>query len=113
MSALLVDSSSRTRVPNEADTSGYHTFNFITGGSKGTNNIVIKHEIVPASAETKVVVVETLLFDPTDPEPRQPGVSTKGSSNKFTKPKTGKVLERSRWHVPVPVVNLILRCVGG
>ena len=27
--------------------------------------------------------------------------------------KTGKVIERSRWFVPAPIVNLILRCVGG
>ncbi len=113
VSAMLVDASSRTRVPNETDTSGYHTYNFITGGAKASNNLAIKHEIAPESAAGKVVVVETMLFDPTDPEPKQPGTSAKGSFNKSTKPKTGKVLERSRWYVPAPVVNLILRCVGG
>ena len=113
VSALLVDSGSRTRVPNETDSSGYTTYNFITGTAKASNNLVVKHEIAPASAAGKVVVVETMLFDPTDPEPKQPGASTKGSYSKPAKPKTAKVLERSRWYVPAPVVNLILRCVGG
>ena len=113
VSAMLMDAGSRTRVANETDVSGYHTYNFVTGSSKASNNLVVKHELTPPSAASKVAVVETMLFDPTDPEPKQPGTSTKGSFSKSTKPKTGKVLERSRWYVPAPVVNLILRCVGG
>lgn len=31
----------------------------------------------------------------------------------FPKPKTGRVIERARWFVPAPVVNLTLRCAGG
>lgn len=111
VSVLFVDSSGRSRVANETDTTGYHTYNFVSGDWKAVKTLVIKHEIAPGSAASGVVVVDTLLVDPTDPEPQasRPGKSSTYSS----KPKTGKVLERSRWFVPTPIVNLILRCVGG
>jgi len=117
VSILLVDSSSRTRVVNEPDTTGYHTFNFVSGGAKATGNLAIRHQVSPGSTATGVVVVDTLLVDPTDPEDQVPVRKTKGSSSKTTtynRQKTGRVLERSRWFVPVPIVNLIMRCcVGG
>ena len=116
VSVLLVDSSSRSRVPNEPDTAGYHTFNFVTGGAKATGNLMIKHQIAPGRAVAGVVVVDTLLIDPNDPEDQPPRRTSKGGSSRtstYSRQKTGKVLERSRWFVPAPVVNLILRCVGG
>lgn len=114
VSVLLVDSSSRTRVPNETDTAGYHTYNFITGGAKATGNLVIKHEIAPSRSFANVFVVDTLLVDPTDPDPQVPSRSSKGLTRTAgsTKPRTGKVLERTKWFVPAPIVNLILHCVG-
>lgn len=115
VSVLLIDSSSRTRVPNETDTAGYHTYNFITGGAKATGNLVVKHDIAPSRSAPGVFVVDTLLVDPTDPETPVPSRSSKGitRTTSSTKPRTGKVLERTKWFVPAPVVNLILRCVGG
>lgn len=115
VSVLLVDSSSRTRVNNETDTAGYHTYNFITGGAKATGNLVIKHEIAPSRSFANVFVVDTMLIDPTDPDPLVPSRSSKGitRTTSSTKPRTGKVLERTKWFVPAPIVNLILRCVGG
>ncbi len=113
VSVLLVDSSSRTRVLNETDTAGYHTYNFLTGGAKATNNLTIKHQISQIKGTTNVIVVDTLLVDPTDPEDVPPARTSRGITNKTSRPKTGKVLERSRWYVPAPIVNLILRCVGG
>lgn len=113
VSVLMVDSSSRTRVPNEPDTTGYHTYNFVTGAGKAAGYLVVRHQVTPGSETTGLVVVDTLLIDPTDPEDASSG-RTKSSSGKSSfRPKSGKVLERSRWHVPGPVVNLILRCVGG
>lgn len=113
VSVLMVDSSSRTRVPNEPDTTGYHTYNFVTGAGKAAGYLVVRHQVAPGSETSSLVVVDTLLIDPTDPEDASSG-RTKNSSGKSSfRPKSGKVLERSRWHVPGPVVNLILRCVGG
>ena len=114
VSVLLVDSSSRTRAANEPDTTGYHTYNFVSGGGKAASHLVIRHQITPASAAAGVVVVDTLLIDPTDAEKESSSRPTKGSGKSSgAKAKTGKVLERSRWFVPAPIVNLILRCVGG
>lgn len=110
VSALLVDSSSRSRVPNEADTDGYHVYNFITGGAKAAGALRIQHKLAQSKEVKGLYVVDTLLVDPTDPEDNTTRF-TKGSRTN-SKPKTGKVLERSRWYIPGPVVNLILRCVG-
>ncbi len=114
ISILLVDSSIRARVPNEPDSTGYHTYNFIAGNGKGVPTHAIRHKVTPPEAPGGSLIVDTLLIDPTDPEAP---ASTRGkkSSRSATqsKPKTGKVLERSRWFVPGPLVNLILRCVGG
>ncbi len=114
VSILLVDSSSRARVTNEVDGTGYHTYNFITGGSKAVSYYAIRHQVTPPSTPTAAVVVDTLLVDPTDPETPKPKTSKKSSSkSSYSKPKTGKILERSRWFVPLPIVNLILRSTGG
>jgi len=115
VSALLVEENTRTRVPNEPDTFGYHTYNFVTGRAKGTNELTIRHTIA-LDGPPGVLVVDSMLIDPTDPEDRAPirfgGKSTSTRTSSTSKPKTGKVLERSRWFVPVPIVNLILRCVA-
>lgn len=114
VSVLLVDENTRMRVPNETDTSGYHTYNFVTGGAKGANDLAIRHTIA-TDGPPGVLVVDSMLVDPTDPEDRPPirvGSRTSSRSTTYSKPKTGKVLERSRWFVPVPIVNLILHCVG-
>lgn len=114
VSVLAVDSSPRARVLNEVDSAGFHTYNFVSGGSKATGSLAIRHQVVPGSAATGVLVVETLLIDPNDPEDTPVRRTSKSKSSIYTRQKTGKVLERSRWHVPVPIVNLILRCsVGG
>ncbi|MCB1276714.1 hypothetical protein [Prosthecobacter sp.] len=116
VSVLLVDSSSRTRVTNEPDSTGYHTYNFVSGTSKGAAYYAIRHQVTPPSTPTASIVVDTLLVDPTDPEtPTQsrPKKKSPSKSSTYSQPKTGKVLERSRWFVPPPLVNLILRCVGG
>lgn len=116
VSVLLVDSSGRTRVPNDPDTTGYHTYNFVTGDWKATGSLVIRHAVAPAGSGSGVILVDTLLIDPTDPEFQPPIRSTKGGSSRsgsYPRPKTGRVIERSRWFVPAPIVNLILRCVGG
>lgn len=110
ISALVVDSGSRTRVPNETDTDGYHVYNFVTGGAKATGSLAIRHEVKRSKETPGLITVDTLLLDPTDPD-TPPAMRTKSSSR--TKPKTAKVLERSRWYIPAPVVNLILRCVTG
>lgn len=114
VSILLVDSSSRARVTNEVDGTGYHTYNFISGNSKAATYYAIRHQVTPPSTPTAAVVVDTLLVDPTDPETTMPKTGKKSSSkSSYTKPKTGKILERSRWFVPLPIVNLILRSTGG
>jgi len=111
VSVLGLDENSRQRTPNENDATGYHTYNFIQHRVKGTGDLVIRHQI--ASSKGGVVVVETLLVDPHDlatAPPRSSG--TRSSTTRPTASRTGKVLERSRWYVPAPVVNLILTCVG-
>lgn len=113
VSILLVDSSIRARVPNEPDTTGYHTYNFITGSGKGVPFLAIRHKVTPAATPGSTFTVDTLLIDPTDPEtPAQSRPKKSTRSSAASKPKTGKVLERSRWFIPPPMVNLILRCVG-
>lgn len=111
VSVLLVDENTRSRIANETDATGYHTYNFVTGGAKATQGHVVRHQIAADSELMDVVVVDSLFIDPRDPENTSPLRSSKSSSAGATKPKSGKVLERSRWFVPVPVVNLILRSV--
>jgi hypothetical protein len=113
VSVLSVDSSPRTRVENVPDTTGYHTYNFISGSGKASNDLQIKHQIRPDSIGTNVIVVDTLLIDPEDQSPSRKTKSSSAKSSSFSRQKTGKVLESSRWYVPAPIVNLILHCVGG
>ena len=113
VSIMLVDSSPKSRVQNEPDTTGYHTYNFVTGGARATDNLTIRHTIAPRAQTPGVVVVDTLLIDSNDPEDQPPGRTTKSRTSIYSRQKTGKVLERTRWYVPAPIVNLILRCVGG
>lgn len=108
ISMLAIDSSGRTRVQNETDMIGYHTYNFVNGGAKAKNDLYVKHVLSKNSHDPGVIVVDTLLVDPTDPDPSLP---PSRSSKSSTKPKTGKILERSRWFVPVPLADLILHCV--
>ena len=113
VSVQLVDETPRQRTPEITDLAGYHTYNFISSRVKGANSLVIKHEV--ADAAPGVVVVDSALVDPTDNDDSRAGGKPAGKG--FTRtpsrgPRTGKVLERSRWFVPVPLLNLILRCVG-
>ena len=112
VSLLLVDISPKARVLNEPDTTGYHTYNFVSGGARGTDNLAIRHAIAPRALTPGVVVVETQLVDPFDPEDQAPGRKTRSRSGS-SRQKTGAVLQRSRWFVPQPIVNLILRCSAG
>jgi hypothetical protein len=113
VSILLVDSSPGTRVENTPDTTGYHTYNFVSGSGKASNGLQIKHQLSPETIGTSVLVVDTLLIDPEDQLPSRKTKYSTAKSPSFSRQKTGKVLERSRWYVPSPVVNLILPCVGG
>jgi len=111
VSVQLVEDLARARSLDLADLSGYHTYNFVSYRVKGTGNLVIKHEV--SNEMPGVCVVESTLIDPNDAD-SQAG-ARKSSSRRSTKTpsrttRTGKVLERSRWFVPLPVVNLILRC---
>ncbi len=112
VSVLALDENSRQRTPNETDATGYHTYNFIQHRVKGAGDLVIKHAIAPG--RSRVVVVDTMLIDPNDaanPPPRSSS-SSRSTTTRTTPSRTGKVLERSRWHVPAPVVSLILSCAG-
>jgi hypothetical protein len=115
VSVHLTDSNPRQRTADITDTGGYHTYNFIAQKEKSAGQLVIKHEIVREGAPAGVVVVDSLLIDPGAPDPTAPpptkGKSTK-SSTAYRQPRTGKVLERSRWFVPKPLVNVILRASG-
>jgi hypothetical protein len=115
VSILLVDENSRQRSSDITDTTGYHTYNFINGRSKGNNDLVVKHQIL-TGAPRGVVVVESMLIDPTDEDGAAKGSSSSRSTTKGTTTsrtsRTGKVNERSRWYVPNTIVSLILRCVG-
>ncbi len=112
VSVLVADENSRQRATDVTDTLGYHTYNFITNRVKGSNDLVVKHEIA-TGGPAGVVVVESTLIDPESlpksTSSNRPGTTTKSTART---PRTGKVLDRSRWYVPVPVVDLILRCVG-
>lgn len=110
VSVLLVDETPRQRTSDITDTAGYHTYNFIGGRVKGTNDLVIKHQIA-LGGPAGVVFVESMLIDPNDGNP--PAKSSSSRTTTTSRSRTGKVMERSRWFVPKPVVNLILRCVGG
>lgn len=114
VSVHLTDSNPRQRSADITDTGGYHTYNFIAQRDKSAGQLVIKHEIVREGAPEGVVVVDSLLIDPTAADPNAPRTTTKSSktSTAARQPRTGKVLERSRWYVPKPLVNLILRASG-
>jgi hypothetical protein len=111
VSVLLVDENSRQRATGLTDSFGYHTYNFISGRVKGNNELLVKHEIATTGAPPGVLLVDSLLIDTNDPE-AAPQSRSKTSTQSKRKPTTGRVMERSRWFVPQPVVNLILRCVG-
>jgi hypothetical protein len=114
VSVLVVDDNPRQRTPDVTDTAGYHTYNFIHQRVKAAGALVIKHQIATTGAPPGVVIVDSLLIDPNAPEATPPTRSTTRPSSRTTtrQPRTGKVLERSRWFVPVPLVDLILRSVG-
>ena len=115
VSVHLTDANPRVRTADLTDTGGYHTYNFIAQRDKSGGQLVIKHEIVREGAPAGVVVVDSLLIDPTALDPNAPPrASTKSSktSTASSQPRTGKVLERSSWYVPKPLVNVILRASG-
>lgn len=109
VSIQVVDDNPRQRSSDTTDTNGYHTYNFINGRSKAANDLVVKHQIVKEGAPRGVVVVETLLIDPTDGN-SPPKKGSSSSSRSTTR--TGKVMERARWYLPQSLVSLILRCAG-
>ncbi len=114
VSVQFVEDTPRQRSKEVTDLFGFHTYNFVSARTKGTDNLIIKHEIVEGTPG--VVVVESILVNPNDPENAPPAKSTSrssGSSSKSRKPRTGDVMEMSRWLVPAPVVQLILRCAEG
>ncbi len=115
VSALVVDENSRQRTKELDDSFGYHTYNFINNRVKGTNDLIIRHEIAAAS-RPGVVTIDSTLIDPNDGAPASSSRTTsRPSATSKSVPRTardGKVMERSRWFVPVPVVNLILRSIG-
>jgi hypothetical protein len=112
VSVLAVDENTRERTKEIDDSFGYHTYNFISHRVKGVNELVVRHELAK-SGRRGLVVVESVLIDPTDtanlPKPRSS--STRTTTTKYTprSSRDGKVRERSQWFVPVPVVDLILR----
>jgi hypothetical protein len=114
VSVHLTDSNPRVRTSEITDTGGYHTYNFIAQREKSAGQLVIKHEIVREGAPAGVVVVDSLLIDRSAPDPNAPRTTSKSSRSSTTvrQPRTGKVLERSRWYVPKPLVNVILRASG-
>jgi hypothetical protein len=117
VSVHLVDENPRQRTADITDTGGFHTYNFISQRTKSTGQLVIKHEILKDGAPPGVVVVESLLIDPLAPDPaatpRSPTSSRYPSRSTTPRlPRTGKVLERSRWYVPKALVNVILRASG-
>ncbi len=114
VSVHLTDSSPRVRTSEITDTGGYHTYNFIAQRDKSAGQLVIRHEIVREGAPAGVVVVDSQLIDPGAPDPNAPRTTSKSSrsTTTFRQPRTGKVLERSRWYVPKPLVGVILRASG-
>ena len=87
----LTDSNPRQRKADLTDTGGYHAYDFIAqrGKSAGRN----RHGGFAADRSEHASHLWKILK--TSTAPRQP--------------RTGKVLERSRCHVPKPLVNVILR----
>jgi hypothetical protein len=115
VSVHLADDNPRQRSAEVTDTGGYHTYNFIAQRVKSAGQLVIKHEIAREGAPAGVVVVDSLLIDPGAPDPNAPPRTSTRSSKTFSAPhapRTGKVLERSRWYVPKPLVSVILRASG-
>ena len=115
VSVHLADSNPRQRTDDITDTGGYHTYNFIAQRDKSAGQLVIKHDILREGAPAGVVVVDSLLIDPNAPDPNAPprtSAKSSKSSAASRQPRTGKVLERSRWYVPKPLVNVILRASG-
>jgi hypothetical protein len=114
VSVHLADETPRQRTAEITNTGGYHTYNFIAQRVKGAGQMVIKHEIVREGAPAGVVVVDSFLIDPNAPDPSAPPrTSTRSSKTSTTRqPRTGKILERSRWYVPNPLVSVILRSSG-
>lgn len=113
VSVHLTDPNPRVRTADITDTGGYHTYNFIAQRDKAVGQLVIKHEIVREGAPAGVVVVDSMLIDPTAPDPSAPRTSGKSSKTTASRtPRSGKVLERSRWYVSKPLVNIILRASG-
>jgi hypothetical protein len=115
VSVHLTDPNPRVRTADITNTGGYHIYNFIAQREKSAAQLVIKHEIVREGSPAGVVVVDSFLIDPSAPDPNVPprssGKSSKAGSTPH-QPRTGKVLERSRWYVPKPLVNVILRASG-
>ncbi len=115
VSVHLTDSNPRVRTSEITDTGGYHTYNFIAQRDKSAGQLVIKHEIIREGAPAGVIVVDSQLIDPSAPDPNAPRTiskSSRSSTTTFRQPRTGKVLERSRWYVPKPLVSVILRASG-
>lgn len=114
VSVHLTDPNPRVRTADITDTGGYHTYNFIAQRDKSAGQLVIKHDIVREGAPAGVVIVDSLLIDPSAPDPTAPRPTGKLSKTGTAPrtPRTGKVLERSRWYVPRPLVNVILRASG-
>jgi hypothetical protein len=111
ISVQLVEDLARARSLDLTDFVGYHTYNFISYRVKGTGNLVIKHEVT--NETPGLFVVESTLIDPTSNE--KPATAAKSTTRRSSKTssgtkRTGKILERSRWFVPAPLVTLILRC---
>ncbi len=112
VSVLLLDDSPRQRTTEITELDGFHTYNFILNRAKSTAQLVIKHELTREGASAGVVVVESLLINPNAADPAAtPRPATRGSTV-AKKPRTGKVIERSRWFVPKPLVSIILRASG-
>jgi hypothetical protein len=113
VSVQFVEDAPRQRSKEVTDLYGFHTYNFVSGRTKGTDDLIIKHEVVEGPPQ--VVVVESVLVNPNPfAGDSAPGAkSSKSSSGKSRKPTSGEVMEMSRWFVPVPVVRLILRCAEG
>lgn len=114
VSVLLVDENPRQRTPDITDISGYHTYNFIADRRKASNQVVIKHDLIRKGAPDGVLVVDSMLIDPDAPDPSAPVRKTTRPSNSFPvrQSRTGKLLERSRWYVPRPLADIILRASG-
>jgi len=114
VSVHLADADPRQRTAELTDTGGYHTYNFIAQRVKAAGQLVIRHEIVREGAPAGVVVVDSLLIDPNAADPTAPPRTTTRTTTRSTgtRPRTGKILERSRWYVPKPLVNVILRASG-